>query len=203
MENTPKLLEALEWYKGSASSIDADQYCSTRDVFEGRLSRLPLNAQKHIGISESDSFLLAASIGEIGNNCFDHNLGHWKNEPGIYFGYNFKQNEGLLWIADRGRGVYESLHAVHKEIGTPQQALEIAFDKKISGRFPERRGNGLKFVRQIINCDQKRGLWCRSNDAEVSFGKLRVLASDAAKTINHIPCSGGTITIISWCNNAN
>lgn len=196
------MLSTLGWYQGSSISTDDDQYCGTRDVFEGRLSKLPTLMQK-VGFSKGESFLLAAVAGEIGNNCFDHNLGHWRNEPGVYFGYCLEQKQGIFWLADRGRGVYESLHAVHHQIGTPQQALEIAFEKKISGRFPERRGNGLKFVRQIVNCDQQRGLWCRSGDAEISFGMLRTDVVALSKPIHGIACSGGTITVMLWGADAN
>lgn len=197
-QSSTSLATTLAWYQGSNTSLDVEQYCPTRDVFEGRLSKLPLAAQKKLRVTDGESFLLAAAVGEIGNNCFDHNLGHWESQPGIYFGYQFNDNHGVVWIADRGRGVYASLHAAHSHITDPQQALELAFEQKISGRFPEKRGNGLKFVRQIINCEEERGLWCRSGDAEVRFGKQAAAAENLSKSIRGFDCSGGTITILTW-----
>ena len=100
--------------------------------------------------------------------------------------------------ADRGRGVFASLSSVYKEIKDPQTALELAYKKRISGRFPERRGNGLKFVRQVINCDRQRGLWCRSSQAEVMFGKLGDLAKSQCSPLISTPDYGGTITFLIW-----
>jgi len=85
-----------------------------------------------------------------------------------------------------------------KNITSSDEALDLAFHKKISGRFPENRGNGLKFVRQVINCEKKRGLWCRSADSEISFGKLEVAAKQLGDPANSSTSCGGTITIVVW-----
>jgi hypothetical protein len=53
-------------------------------------------------------------------------------------------------LADYGRGVRQSLLSVLPSIGSDIEAIEIAFTKRISGRFPEQRGNGLKFVSETI-----------------------------------------------------
>ena len=44
-------------------------------------------------------------IGEIGNNCFDHNLGFWKDQPGCYFHDEFDSAGVTVGLADRGRGM--------------------------------------------------------------------------------------------------
>jgi hypothetical protein len=184
----------MEWYATDAHPLISSFHCPTRDVFEGRLARLPELVQRQAGASREESFLMAAVAGEIGNNSFDHNLGHWQHEPGLHFGFWCVGPEVSLLLADHGRGVYASLSAVHKHIADEQSALELAFHKKISGRFPEQRGNGLKFVRQIVNCDKDRGIWCQSGTAEVAFGKLgQESLSRCATTPTSAPPSG-TIT---------
>jgi len=47
-------------------------------------------------------------------------------------------------------GVRQSLQSVLPAIGSDLEAVEIAFTKRISGRSPEQRGNGLKFVSETI-----------------------------------------------------
>jgi hypothetical protein len=102
--------QCIEWYV-SASGLpapDSSQYCQTRDVFEGRLAWLLVYAGR-VGLPEADAALLTAVAGEIGNNSFDHNLGHWRDQPGCYFAFAFDAPALWVWIADRGRGVLASL----------------------------------------------------------------------------------------------
>jgi len=49
---------------------------------------------------EQLSSLIVAITGEIGNNSFDHNLGKWPDEPGVFFGYDIAK--GTVVLADRG-----------------------------------------------------------------------------------------------------
>jgi hypothetical protein len=112
----------------------------TRDVFTARLESF---------ISDTKKYLEAAIIGEIGNNTFDHNFIFENiNRKGVYCNYNFQKKYVVL--ADYGRGIKESLRQVVVSIQNDLEALEIAFTKKISGRSPEQRGNGLKFVSETI-----------------------------------------------------
>ncbi|MDP2917874.1 MAG: hypothetical protein Q8N68_00055, partial [bacterium] len=97
---------------------------------------------------DDQSFLLYAVAGEIGNNSFDHNLGHWRDLPGVYFGFDFEQN--CIVLADRGQGILATIKQVKPETSNALEALRIAFTEKISGRAPEKRGNGLKFIRRVI-----------------------------------------------------
>lgn len=167
------LRQCIEWYvsAGGLPAPDASQYCQTRDVFEGRLARLLAYAGS-VGLPEADAALLTAVAGEIGNNSFDHNVGHWQDQPGCYFAFAFDAPRLLVWIADRGRGVLASLQNVVPDLTDHQQALVIAYERTVSGRHPERRGNGLKFVRSVINTHGDRGLVSVSGRGTLAFGGL-------------------------------
>ena len=92
--------------------------------------------------------MIIAVAGEIGNNSFDHNLGNWPDILGIFFGYRLDQR--IIALADRGRGILQTLRNVMNGIRDDKEALRIAFTEVISGRAPEARGNGLKFVRETV-----------------------------------------------------
>lgn len=53
-------------------------------------------------------------------------------------------------LADRGQGILTTLKRVRPNLTMADEALKVAFTETVSGRFPETRGNGLKFVRSII-----------------------------------------------------
>ena len=115
-------------------------FFGTRDVFTARIQSFVLETKK---------YLEAAVIGEIGNNTFDHNFGFRGNYPGgVYCDVSYEQRYTIL--ADYGKGVRQSLLPVVPAIGSDIEAVEIAFTKRISGRSPEQRGNGLKFVSEAI-----------------------------------------------------
>jgi hypothetical protein len=134
--------------------------------------------------SEADSALLTAVAGEIGHNCFDHNLGQWRDEPGCWFDWGSIScaNGTALWIlvADRGQGIRASLERVDPSLGTDQQALDAAFSRILSGRSPEKRGNGLKFVKQIVNGNSRRGLLFLSGRGRMVLGTLGSMAEKIA-----------------------
>jgi hypothetical protein len=112
----------------------------TRDYFSARMQSY---------ILETERYLEAAIIGEIGNNTFDHNFVFENDYPwGVYC--NFSYREEYVVLADYGMGVRRSLAAVLPAIGSDFEAVETAFTKRISGRSPEQRGNGLKFVSETI-----------------------------------------------------
>jgi len=48
-------------------------------------------------------------------------------------------------LADRGQGVLTTLKRVRRELTNSSEAIRVAFTETISGRYPETRGNGLKF----------------------------------------------------------
>ncbi|MDR1195897.1 MAG: hypothetical protein LBL00_05410 [Endomicrobium sp.] len=114
-------------------------YYKTRNLFQSELNNFFL---------ETNDYLLTAIVGEIGNNSYDHNLGNWKDIAGVIFMYDFKNKTIIL--ADRGQGIKETLSKVKNDIKTDEQAINIALTEVISGRAPEQRGNGLKFVSKAI-----------------------------------------------------
>jgi hypothetical protein len=121
--------------------IGSDEFFSkTRDVFAARMQSY---------ILETEKYLEAEIIGEIGNNTFDHNFIFKKDFPGgVYCNLSYKKEYVVL--ADFGMGVRQSLQSVLPAIESDLEAVEIAFTKRISGRSPEQRGNGLKFVSETI-----------------------------------------------------
>ena len=106
--------------------------------------------------------LVTAAAGEIGNNSFDHNLGNWPDITGILFSYDMKNKKVVL--ADRGLGILATLKRVLPGLTNADEALKVAFTETISGRYPETRGNGLKFVRSII-VDNPLTLYFQTGDS--------------------------------------
>lgn len=122
-------------------------YCQDSSIFQSRLLKMQ-DAFIRVLVSDDILFLLVAITGEIGNNSFDHNLGNWSDIPGIFFGYDINKREIVL--ADRGQGLLKTLQRVKTNLNNNKDALNIAFTESISGRSPENRGNGLKFVRKSV-----------------------------------------------------
>lgn len=165
--------EGFSWInKTTPTAIPSDIYCPTRDVLGVRLESFGKHLENKLGM---DAYLITAIAGEIGNNSFDHNLGKWRDDPGIYFAYDEKKQ--IIVLADRGQGIFNTISHVMPKVKDDKEALLIAFTKHISGRSPEKRGNGLKFVSQILK-DKKWTLLFDSGRAELiidSIGKINVL----------------------------
>ena len=123
-----------------------DMYCGTRDIFQARLETFESKLSRITPIETVS--LITAIVGEIGNNSFDHNLGNWPDIPGIFFSYTIRNREVVL--ADRGQGILKTLKRVRTELTNSSAAMRVAFTETVSGRYPEARGNGLKFVKSII-----------------------------------------------------
>lgn len=140
---------AFKWVEATKPPpIPPEYYCATRDEFQSRLDKMTNSGLKQKSMPEDRLYLLTAMAGEIGNNSFDHNLGQWRDVPGIFFAYDFK--ERIIVLADRGQGVWATLKKIRPKLKNDEQALKTAFTEKISGRAPEQRGNGLKFVKNGI-----------------------------------------------------
>lgn len=120
------------------AALDEPYRCVSRDIF---------NAKLNVFFSQINDSLLTAVCGEIGNNAFDHNLGNWHEISGLYFNYD---HPGLVIFVDRGQGVFNSLKRIRPNIQNDLEAVKIAFTERISGRDPEQRGNGLKFVAEAV-----------------------------------------------------
>lgn len=168
---------AFKWMKAvQPMPLDAEYYCSTRDVFQSRLDKMINTLLKDNEIPQDTVYLLGAIVGEIGNNSFDHNLGQWRDVPGIFFGHDFK--EKIIVLADRGQGVLATLKKIKPALKNDAQALHAAFTEKISGRAPEQRGNGLKFVKNSI-ASRNIHLSFFSGSAEAELGKkISIVKSD-------------------------
>lgn len=124
----------------------SNMYCQTRDIFQGRLEQFQSKLSRIASVEIAS--LITAVAGEIGNNSFDHNLGNWPDIPGIFFSYSIRNGEVIL--ADRGQGILATLKRVRPSLTRANEALKVAFTERISGRMPEARGNGLKFVRSVV-----------------------------------------------------
>lgn len=139
---------AKKWVISLPVLPEPEYYCSDSLVFKTRLSRLEKDLSK---IDEVKNIfpLITAIVGEIGNNSYDHNLGNWPDIRGIFFAYDV--NKKQIVLADRGQGILKTLRKVRPELKNDEEALGVAFTEIISSRMPEARGNGLKFVRQVVS----------------------------------------------------
>lgn len=158
-----RLFQLASDWAFSGAQFPPEFHCSNSAVFQSRLTKMQdelIRSGKHSGFFS----LIVAVAGEIGNNSFDHNLGNWPDTPGVLFGYDL--NRGEIVLADRGLGVLQTLSRVKPELKNHQEALLVAFTEVISGRAPEERGNGLKFVRSVV-AQYPIGLFFQSGDAEL------------------------------------
>lgn len=144
-----RIQKAFEWLQkdNGGNFLLPEEYCQTRDVFAARLDRMSQDMEKDLPLKEIYP-LLAAITGEVGNNAFDHNLGGWHDVPGVYFTHDLEKR--FIIVADRGQGLLATLKKVAPHLQNENQAIELAFTKIISGRAPEKRGNGLKFVEAVV-----------------------------------------------------
>jgi len=157
---------AKDWVlKGT--EIPATFYCSNSAEFQTRLIRMQ-GLLGEIKALNQIFTLIVAVAGEIGNNSFDHNLGNWPDTPGIFFAYDTQKRNIIL--ADRGLGIFATLKRVKPELNSDEEALGVAFTEILSGRSPESRGNGLKFVRKIV-AENPIGLLFQTGNAELILAK--------------------------------
>ncbi len=155
---------------------NSDFYCKTRDIFQARLEKMIFLLLLNSNFKEDDVYLMSAMVGEIGNNSFDHNVGSWFGEIGIFFAYIVDNKKLKVYLVDSGQGIYNTLKKVKPEIKDDREALRVAFNEKISGRAPELRGNGLKFVKANI---KKRGMNLKffSGKAKIELNKVEKIVS--------------------------
>jgi len=159
---------AKHWvFNNTGLELHPDFYCRDSSVFQARLIKLENELSKLKRLSKTFP-LISAIVGEIGNNSFDHNLGNWPDIPGIFFSYDLKK--GKIILADRGQGVLETLKKVKPELKNHQDALYTAFTEIISGRAPEYRGNGLKFVKNVVINNEIKLLF-QTGDARLKIKK--------------------------------
>ena len=144
-------LAGLGWAWAASAQppvLPPDYYCERSDRFTSRLVKMGTVLQPSLGVDSTDLVsLLTLVAGEIGDNSFAHNAGNWPDVPGVFYGYD--EHKRIIVLADRGQGVRATLQRVRPTIASDVEALRIAFTEIISGRDPEKRGNGLKVIRQI------------------------------------------------------
>ena len=145
----------------------SDFYCSNVSIFQARLTRLENELSKIKRLGKIFP-LISAISGEIGNNSFDHNLGNWPDILGIFFAWDL--DKGKIVLVDRGQGILATLKKVKPELTNHQDALRTAFTEIISGRAPEYRGNGLKFVKDVVIAN-KIALFFQTGDAQLKIQK--------------------------------
>jgi hypothetical protein len=170
LAGVPDFEAAALWVNAPHLSKSPELFvCETREIFAARLPRLKSFVKN--GLPENLLPLAISTAGEIGNNSFDHNLGQWRDVPGCWFESQVSGQYLWIYIADRGQGIYQSLVKVHPELADEQTALYAAFEKIISGRTPEQRGNGLKFVKKSILTAPGGGVACVSGTGRVFYGE--------------------------------
>ncbi|MFA4891715.1 MAG: helix-turn-helix domain-containing protein [Candidatus Gracilibacteria bacterium] len=167
-----------------------ENYCETSDVFNARLERMGRELGKIKGLEKTFP-LIVAITGEIGNNSFNHNIGNWPDTPGIFFGYDLLKRQ--ITLADRGQGLLQTLKRVRPLLKNDEEALQTAFTEFISSRAPEDRGNGLKFVKNVI-MENDLSLLFLSGDAELHLKK-----NDKKINIKETtPCFHGCMAVINF-----
>ena len=163
-----------------APELSEEYYCERQDRFTSRLEHLGKELSQALPDEVQGLVsLLTLLAGEIGDNSFTHNIGNWPDVPGVFFAY--EQEKRRIILADRGRGVRHTLQRVRPQITNDVSALQIAFTEMISGRSPEKRGNGLKVVRRTAEL-HPIGLIYQSGIGLVRIQKglrrMRITASD-------------------------
>ncbi len=88
---------------------------------------------------------------------------------------------------DFGCGIKNSLSKVKKNIKSDFEALKIAFTQIISGRAPEQRGNGLKFVLNSV-VENQWNMYFQSGDAYCIIDKSGYSFGNAMQNYNGCFC---------------
>jgi len=159
---------ALDWTSASEPfTPPTDWYCPTSDVFKSRLERMTKELLE-TPLDPSAVYLIASAVGEIGNNSYDHNLGNWPDILGALFAYDLGKR--VIVLADRGIGILATLKQIRPELSTHHEALNVAFTKILTGRAPEHRGNGLKYVKNALR-EAHAQLDFQSGDASLRLTK--------------------------------
>lgn len=180
---------AKDWAT-SQKEIPEQYYCQNSGIFQARITKM-----ETLMIENKDAknlFSLLTSIaGEIGNNSYDHNIGLWPDIPGIFFAYDL--NKKQIVLADRGVGILQTLKRVKTDLKDHKEALKVAFTEILSGRKPEARGNGLKYVRNVISRNPINLLF-QTGDA-----KLLLTGNSPDLKIDNMPENiRGCIALISY-----
>jgi hypothetical protein len=191
-------IDAIGWLwatRAQAPIVSNDYYCERQDRFTSRLAKLgTVLSQDEPTIERSVGLpsLLILVAGEIGDNSFAHNVGQWPNVPGVFFAYDLERRQIVL--ADRGQGVLATLSRVRPSLQDHRSALKVAFTEIVSGRDPEKRGNGLKVVRRVTQTNPIT-LTFQSGNAHLRLPK----AGGVRLRIGIAPTAvAGMFAVLSW-----
>lgn len=122
-------------------------HCQYRDGFNAYLEHF-IRMFINFGLNDDNAKLATAVLGELGNNVFDHNLGSWPTDVVGCFvaGQNYPIKKMIQFtIGDPGIGFLGSLKSAYPELKNDCEAIKKGLSG-YSGRIPEKRGNGLKWV---------------------------------------------------------
>lgn len=185
------ILKAKKWIELDLGDnfLNEKELCSNRDEFQARLDKIRQELELESTFKPDYTYPLIAVIGEIGNNAFDHNLGKWRDVAGIFFITD--QKNKVIVLADRGQGIFSSIQNVKNNVANDLEAIKIAFTQTISGRFPEKRGNGLKFVTKVAK-DLGLEIMAQSGNAEVKIENEQLLFNKTDSDIK------GVLAIIKY-----
>lgn len=175
----------LAWaISAQASDIPDSCYCERSDRFTSRLDKISVDLLAKLG-DQSLVSLLTLLVGEIGDNSFTHNLGNWPDVPGVFFAYDLYHR--YIVLADRGRGIRATLQPI-RPTRTDTEALKVAFTEIVSGRSPEKRGNGLKVVRRVVEKQAGISLYLRSGlgIVKIQGGQGKMQTSDANQNLRGV-----------------
>lgn len=175
------------------ANVNQFVHSSNRGEAATRLSGLLKFVQQQ-GLATNGASLLTASAGELMNNSFDHNLGYWQDVPGCCTSWTKEDETLILGVADRGRGIVGSLRTMFSPSVPNEQVLKLAFEQIISGRSPEKRGNGLKFVRNAIQTSPNNALKCFSNDCVYQIGNPTSAIPHSLAQTHYL----GTLIFLQW-----
>lgn len=130
-------------------------------------------AFEKVGFSNDRALLFGAVLGELTNNSFDHNIGKFKEVSGCLVGLYFEKSKFVIGVSDRGQGIAASLrqNPIFTRNFSESEILQKAFQDRVSGRSPEQRGNGLKFVSKVIQ-ENKGSLYCRTQGLSYNEGPI-------------------------------
>jgi hypothetical protein len=195
LAGVPDFGAASGWMSEQAAPKSPESLvCETRDIFTARLPHLKSFVRN--GLQENLLPLVISTAGEVGNNSFDHNIGQWRDVPGCWFESQITGRRFWICIADRGQGIFRSLVKVLPDLADEHAAVKAAFETNISGRAPEQRGNGLKFVRETVSTSPNCGLACVSGTGRVFYGEQ----GEKCATVldKHFGNVEGTVTLLVW-----
>ena len=127
-------------------------------------------ADSKIGEDEIDTII--ALLGEVIDNAFSHNLGKWDPiiGPVVIFLMQHNQQEGKLHfsVCDFGIGFLGTLKHNYPDLKTEGEAILRALSPEVTGRDPQRGGNGLNFLRENVFNGFKGELYIRSRNTLIA-----------------------------------